>query len=149
MRFRNDTSHHILIRGSSNGVRTKFTIYGTNEGRTVSYTTSDFYDIVEQTEVTTPNTSLLTGTTLIKNPGQGGRPVKVVRTVKSANGKVIHKDTFVSIWRMMPRQVEVGTGTTTTTTVPPSSTTLCRARPARQPKSPSTTKSTGGVSTEF
>ncbi len=150
MRFRNDTSHHILIRGSSNGVRTKFTIYGTNEGRTVSYTTSDFYDIVEQTEVTTPNTSLLTGTTLIKNPGQGGRSVKVVRTVKSANGKVIHKDTFVSIWRMMPRQVEVGTGTTTTTTVPPSSTTTVQSSSGTtKPKSPSTTKSTGGVSTEF
>lgn len=143
MRFRNDTSHYILIRGTSNGVTTKFTIYGTDEGRTVTYTTSDFYDVVEQTEVTTTNTSLLTGTTLIKNPGQAGRSVKVVRTVKSASGKVIHKDTFISIWHMMPRQIEVGTGTTTTTTTVPPSTTTTR------PDSPGTTKPTSPVSTEF
>jgi len=143
MRFRNDTSHYILVRGTSNGVTTKFTIYGTDEGRKVTYTTSDFYDMVEQTEVTTTNTSLLTGTTLIKSPGQAGRSVKVVRTVKSASGKVIHKDTFISIWHMMPRQIEVGTGTTTTTTtVPPSTTTTT-------PDSPSTTKPTSPVSTEF
>jgi len=144
MRFRNDTSHYILIRGTSNGVTTKFTIYGTDEGRKVTYTTSDFYDIVEQTEVTTTNTSLLTGTTLIKNPGQPGRSVKVVRTVKSASGKVIHKDTFISIWHMMPRQIEVGTGTTTTTTTVPASTTTTKPSDP-----PSTTKPTSPVSTEF
>jgi vancomycin resistance protein YoaR len=143
MRFRNDTSHYILVRGTSNGVTTKFTIYGTDEGRKVTYTTSDFYDMVEQTEVTTTNTSLLTGTTLIKNPGQAGRSVKVVRTVKSAGGKVIHKDTFISIWHMMPRQIEVGTGTTTTTTTVAPSTTTTRSDP------PSTTEPTSPVSTEF
>ena len=118
MRFRNDTGKYILVRGVSNGVTTKFVIYGTNDGRKVTYSTSDFYDQVAQTDVTIPNKALGTGTTVIKNQGQVGKSIKVVRTVKSASGKVIHKDTFVSIWKMKPRQIEVGTGSTTTTTSP-------------------------------
>ena len=46
MRFRNDTAHHILIRGYSNGITTTFNIYGTDDGRKVTYSTSEFYDKV-------------------------------------------------------------------------------------------------------
>ena len=95
MRFRNDTSHYILVRGSSDGVTTKFVIYGTHDGRTVSYDTTEFYDIIDKTDETTPNTSLVTGSTLIKSEGQAGRSIKVVRTVKAKDGSVIHKSTFV------------------------------------------------------
>ncbi|MCE5253818.1 MAG: VanW family protein [Actinomycetia bacterium] len=141
LRFRNDTSHYILVRGASDGITTKFVIYGTDEGRTVSYTTSEFYDIIERTDVTTPNTSLLTGTTLINSPGQEGRSIKVVRTVKAKDGSVLHKDTFISIWHMMPRQIEVGTATTTTTTIALPTTTEPGGSGATQPAGP--------VSTEF
>ena len=123
MRFRNDTDHYILVRGVSDGINTKFVIYGTDDGREVSYTTSEFYDVIERTDVTIPNKSMGPGTTLVKSQGQSGRSVKVVRTVNSGSGKVIHKDTFVSIWRMMPRQIEVGTATTTTTALPTTTTT--------------------------
>ena len=123
LRFRNDTKHYILVRGVSTGIRTTFVIYGTDEGREVTYTTGEFYDVVDQTDVTTPNPSMGPGTTLIKSPGQSGRAIKVVRTVKSAGGSVIHKDTFISTWRMIPREIEVGTAPTTTTTVKPTTTT--------------------------
>ena len=35
LRFRNDTKHYILVRGASDGVTTKFVIYGTDDGRKV------------------------------------------------------------------------------------------------------------------
>jgi vancomycin resistance protein YoaR len=105
LRFRNDTKHYILIRGASDGITTKFVIYGTDEGRQVSYTTSDFYDVVEQTVESTVNKSLPTGTTLVVVDGQPGRKIKVVRVVKAADGSVIHKDTFVSSWPMLPKQI--------------------------------------------
>ena len=54
------------------------------------------------------------GKTEIKTAGQDGRSIKVVRTVKSKEGKVIHKDTFISIWKMIPNEIYVGIGTTTT-----------------------------------
>ena len=139
LRFRNDTKHYILIRGTSNGITTIFSIYGTDEGRKVSYTTSDFSDVVDRTQVTMPNPSLGPGTTFIKIGGQAGKEIKVVRTVKAAGGSVIRKDTFISTWRMIPQQIEVGTGTTTTTK-PPSTTTSTTKPP---------TSTTGPPTTDF
>ena len=119
LRFRNDTKHYILVRGASDGISTTFVVYGTSEGRKVTYTTSDFYDVVARTDVAIPNPKLGPGTTLIKTGGQSGRGITVVRTVKTGSGSVIHRDTFISTWVMIPRQIEVGTGTT----VKPTSTT--------------------------
>jgi len=116
LRFKNDTNHHILIRGASDGINTTFVIYGTDEGRKVSYTTSEFHDVVEMTTVTYPASKLGTGTTEIKTTGQAGRGITVVRTVKAKSGSVIHKDTFYSTWKMIPREVLVGNGGSTTTT---------------------------------
>ena len=47
----------------------------------------------------------------------------MVRVVKAKDGSVIHKDTFVSNWKMIPHEVEVGTGKTTTTKPPATTTT--------------------------
>jgi vancomycin resistance protein YoaR len=123
LRFKNDTKHYILIRGASDGTTTKFVIYGTDDGRKVSYTTSDFYDLVEKTVESVTNRSLPTGTSVIVDNGQTGRKIKVVRTVKTASGSVIHKDTFVSVYPMIPQKIEVGRGKTTTTTAKVTTTT--------------------------
>ncbi|HLA80147.1 MAG TPA: VanW family protein [Thermoleophilia bacterium] len=123
LRFKNDTANYIWIRASSDGITTTFTIYGTDDGRKVSYTTSDFYNVVARTQVTIPNPSLGPGTSVVRLSGQSGKQVKVVRTVKAADASTIHKDTFISTWLMVPRQIEVGTSPTTTTTTVPSSTT--------------------------
>jgi vancomycin resistance protein YoaR len=149
LRFRNDTSNYILIRGSSNGITTTFVIYGTDDGRTVSYTTSGFYDEVARTEVTTLSPDLGTGTSLLTTSGQPGRKIKVVRTVKAANGSVIHKDTFVSTWLMIPREIDVGTGagsttttgstTTSSTTKPPATTTTTAPKPTTTTATTTTT----------
>lgn len=126
LRFRNDTSHYIWIRGNSDGITTTFNIYGTSEGRKVSYTTSDFYNVVGRTQVTVSNPSLGPGTSVVKIGGQSGKQCKVVRTVTLPDGSVVHKDTFISTYPMVPRQIEVGTSTTTTT-LPESTTTTTEA----------------------
>jgi vancomycin resistance protein YoaR len=128
LRFRNDTKHHILIRGTSNGITTTFNIYGTDEGRAVSFTTSDFYDEVDRATYEIPAYWLGPGTTYIKINGQAGKSIKVTRTVKAKDGSVIHDDTFVSKWRMITREIEVGTGSTTTTA--PTSTTGTTTTPS-------------------
>ncbi|MCX8032406.1 MAG: VanW family protein [Thermoleophilia bacterium] len=126
LRFRNDTDHYIWIRGTSDGIRTTFNIYGTSDGRKVTYTTSEFYNIVPQTEVTITNPSLSVGTTVVKIPGQDGKQITVTRTITWPDGrKKVEK--FVSTYPMIPRQIEVGTGTTTTTTTAPPSTTTTRS----------------------
>jgi vancomycin resistance protein YoaR len=115
MRFRNDTAHYILIRGSSDGIKTKFVIYGTKDGRSVDYETSEFYDLQDMTQVTYVNRHLHPGTTAIMSEGQPGKSINVTRTVKAADGTVLHHDTFVSKWEMSPHKIEVPPPKTTTT----------------------------------
>lgn len=137
MRFRNDTDHYILVRGASNGITTTFNIYGTKDGRKVSYTTSDFYSVDKMTKIEYKASWLGPGTTFIRMSGQDGKEIKVVRVVKAKDGSVIHKDTFVSKWKMIPQEVEVGTGKTTTTKPPATTTTT------EKPTSTTSTPTTG------
>lgn len=116
MRFKNDTRHSILVRGTSDGITTTFAIYGTDEGRKVTYTTSDFYNVVSRTTVTVRNSRLPAGQKIVTAGGQTGRQLKVVRTVKLPDGTVVHTDTFVSTYPMIPQKIEVGTASTTTST---------------------------------
>jgi len=115
MRFRNDTEHYLLIRGKSNGITTTFNIYGTNDGRKVDFSTSAFYDEVPRATYEIPASWLGPGTTFVKISGQAGKKIKVTRTVTAKDGTVIHDDVFISEWRMITREIEVGTGSTTTT----------------------------------
>jgi vancomycin resistance protein YoaR len=148
LRFKNDTSHWIWIRGVSDGVTTTFNIYGTDEGRKVSYSTTDFYNVSGRTTVTIPTKSLGAGTTNVLVGGQSGKQLKCVRVVKGPDGAVIHEDVFVSTFPMVPRQIEVGTGaTTTTTTKPPSSTSTTKPPTSTTAPPSSTTSET--VTTEF
>jgi vancomycin resistance protein YoaR len=138
LRFRNDTKHHILVRGASDGINTTFVIYGTDEGRKVSYTTSEFYDVVPREQANFSASWLGPGTTFIKLAGQEGKKIDVIRIVKAKDGTVIHEDTFVSTWKMIPQEVQVGTGSTTTTKKPTSSTAT-----TKPPTSSTSTATTG------
>lgn len=115
-RFVNDTKSYILVRGSSDGVTTTFSIYGTKDGRSVKSQFSGFTYGKKRPETTVTNTSLGVGTTLIQTEGQSRRSCWVKRTVTYADGSK-HTDTFYSDWREFPKVIEVGTGTGTTTTV--------------------------------
>jgi vancomycin resistance protein YoaR len=70
LRFVNDTGHHIWIRGISDGITTTLSIYGTSDGRQVTYTTR----------------------------GSAGSYVKVMREVTLPDGTLLHNDKFVSVW---------------------------------------------------
>lgn len=142
LRFKNDTAHWIWIRGTSDGVTTTFNIYGFSEGRKVSYTVSDFYNVTGRSTVTVNNPALPTGVTNVLTGGQSGKQLTTVRVVKLPDGTVLHKDKFISYFPMVPRQVEVGTGTTTTSTTVPTSTTTTTGPP-------SSTTTTGPPTTEF
>jgi vancomycin resistance protein YoaR len=113
LRFKNNTGHYIWIVGDSDGITTTFDIYGTDDGRKVSYSVGDFYELVPRTDVTVPVAYLPEGTNTIRNGGQSGKRCEVVRTITWADGSTT-TDSFVSIWPMMPRETEVGTGTSTT-----------------------------------
>ena len=64
--------------------------------------------------------------------------------MKSADGKVIHKDTFVSVWPMLPQEIEVGTGTGSTTTTKSSTTTTKATTTTTTTEETTTTTTAGG-----
>ena len=122
LRFRNDTDHHIWIRGTSDGVTTTFNIYGTDDGRTVKISFSGFSYGAARTEVTVLNPSLSPGASHVKISGQSGRSCSVTRTVTYADGTKVSKK-YPSNYPMIPKTIEVGPTTTTTTGPRPTTTT--------------------------
>ncbi len=119
LRWVNDTDHYILVKGTSNGIKTTFTLYGTNPHRKVTYTTSGFYNVAGKTTVTTLDPTLGPGTSVVKTNGQQGMQCKVVRTVLNQDGSVRSTDTFISTYPMVPKTIAVSTVTTTTSTTLP------------------------------
>ncbi len=116
LRFVNDTDHYLWIRGSSTGVKTTITIYGTNDGRKghVTWTVGNFYNVIPQNTVKIADPSMLAGKTKLTDSGQAGQSLKTTRVV-TRNGQVIHNDVWISRWPMYPKTILVGTATTSTT----------------------------------
>ncbi len=128
-RFKNDTPHWVLIKSAASWSSLTFVVYGTPVGRTVTYTTGDWYGITSPTEKRVKTAELFVGQTRVVDDGQSGRKIKVTRTVVE-NGTTVHSDSFVSSYPMKPKIIEEGTKPTTTTTTatttttkPPASTT--------------------------
>jgi len=121
-RFRNDTSHWILIKAASGDGSLTFVLYGTPENQKVTYSTSDFYNITPPAEKRVKTDQLFVGETHVTDDGQTGKQVKVVRKV-IRDGKTIHTDVFVSSYPMRPKLIEEGTKPPVTTTTLPQPTT--------------------------
>lgn len=136
LKFRNDTDHWILIKAYADENSATFVLYGTPDGRKVTYTTSDWYDIVKRTEKRVKTDELFVGETRVKDPGQDGRSCYVTRTV-TRDGKVIRKGTFYSVYPMVPKVIEEGTKPKETTTT--TQTTTTTTRPTTSTSKPSTT----------
>lgn len=138
LKFRNDTDHWILIKSYADSSSVVFVIYGTPDGREVSYTTSDWYDLVEMTEKRETTDELTVGETRVKDSGQTGRSCTVTRTV-TRNGSVLHKDPFYSTYPMVQKLVQEGTRQPTTTTTQKPTTTTTQPTTTTEPTTTTTT----------
>ncbi len=111
LRFRNDTGHALLLRCWAGGGQVTVVLVGST-GRTVTFTTSAFYDWVP-TDTSRQHPRVITDDTLPKGivsyeQGFAGRTVKVVRTVRQ-NGRVLFVDSFVSTYAPKDWIERVGT----------------------------------------
>ena len=100
-KFRNDTDKDIMIRSWVDGSSLTVALVGKTD-RTVTYTTSPFYDIRKpahgKSDPRVVYDSDLGPGIIQWEPGIDGQSVKVERTVKDAEGKVLFRDTFVSTY---------------------------------------------------
>ncbi len=100
LKFRNDTGHALLLRCWAGAGQVTVVLVGST-GRTVTYTTSPFYD-VRPPDTSRKHPRVITDDTLARGivvyeQGFSGRTVKVVRTVKQGD-RVLWRDTFVSTY---------------------------------------------------
>ena len=109
LRFVNDTDHYIWIRGSSNGITTTISIYGTSDGRKFTYSVGNFYNVKSAGTVTINDPTMAVGTTKVIDGGQTGRQLKTVRIVTLPDGTVLHNNTWISTWPAYPKTIAVGT----------------------------------------
>jgi vancomycin resistance protein YoaR len=119
-RWRNDSKHWVLVHTSYDSGSITFSLYGTDPGYKVAYTTGPFTNIEPYGVVKENDPDLALGQQEVKQSGVDGRKVVVVRTV-TLNGKVLHKDTFASVYQPQDETIRVGTKasqTATTTPVP-------------------------------
>ena len=111
-KFRNDTGKSIMIRSWIDGGALTVALVG-KTGRTVEYKTGAFYDIHKPAHGESNPRVIYDsdlGPGVIRwERGIDGRSVKVERTVKDADGKVLFRDAFVSHYDPLDWVKRVGT----------------------------------------
>ncbi len=110
MRFRNDTPNAILIRGFASPGVTRFEIWSVPNGRTVSLSRPSVSNVVKGFDTSVRTASLRRGTSERTEWPVDGKDVVVTRTVRDANGRIIHHETYVSHYHRMIGINRIGIG---------------------------------------
>ena len=109
--FRNDTKQTILIRTVSRRGVARVDLYAPHPiGRTVSLTDPRVSGRVTATDVRVASSSVATGQTRRVRERSDGLTVVVVRTVRDAAGRIVHRDRWVSVYQPLRGKVLVGAG---------------------------------------
>ena len=101
MRFRNDTKHPVLITASASPGVVRFEIWSVPNGRTVSWSKPRVTNVVKGYDTTRATSSLPKGQRERIEWPVDGKDVSITRTVRDADGRVVHRDTFVSHYHRM------------------------------------------------
>jgi len=114
LKFRNDTPKAVMIRSWVEGDALTVALVG-KTGRSVTYTTSDYYDVRKPSSSRADprvvyDDDLSNGVTRWEL-GADGKSVKVVRTVRGPDGDVLFTETYVSEYGPRDWIKRVGTGT--------------------------------------
>lgn len=101
MSFRNDTRYPILIKAIASPGVVRFEIWSVPNGRTVTWSKPAISNVVRGYDTVQQTSSLPKGTKSRIEWPVDGMNVSVTRTVREANGRVVHRDTFVSRYHRM------------------------------------------------
>jgi vancomycin resistance protein YoaR len=110
MRFRNDTTFPILIRGFASPGVVHFEIWSVPNGRTVTLSRPQVSNVVAGADSVVRTTELRKGTSERIEWPVDGKDVIVTRTVRDASGRVIHHETYVSHYHRMIGINRIGIG---------------------------------------
>lgn len=101
MRFRNDTAHAILITSTARPGLVRFDLWSVPNGRTVTWSRALVWNVVRGYDTVQYTSSLPKGARERIEYPVDGMDVSVTRTVRDADGRLVHRDTFVSHYHRM------------------------------------------------
>ena len=159
LKFRNDTDHWLLIRTFSSSGTLLVALYGDPQHRKVESVATPLRITGGPPVKKILDPDLAVGTKVVEDVGQSSSSTSVHRLVYSADGKLLHDNTWYSTYRSSPKIVRVGTkapktgtgkskttttgttttGTTTTDTTTTSTTTTSTTTTSTTTTSPTTT----------
>jgi vancomycin resistance protein YoaR len=106
--FSNDTSAWLLVATGWSSSSVTISLYGTDPGYEVEYTTGPFTDVKPHSTKTVEDDTLDEGVRVVEEGGVDGRTVVVTRTVYR-DGSVVREDTFRSKYNPKQEIVRIGT----------------------------------------
>ena len=109
--WRNDTKSDILLQTSWTDDTVTVTLLGVDPGYTIETVEGEFKDGEKHGVRTVENNDLEQGETQVKQGGVDGSSIDVVRIVRDANGNIVRKDTFTSVYDAQDEIIEVGPNT--------------------------------------
>ena len=109
MKFQNDTDHWLLIRTFSSYSTLLVAIYGTPQHRKVVSEAAPLRTTGPPPVKKILDPTLAVGTTVVDDAGESSFSTHVRRRVYSADGKLLHDNTWYSTYRSSPKVVRVGT----------------------------------------
>ena len=109
LKFTNDTDNWLLVRTFVGSGSLTVNLYGTPQNRRVESTGEPLRVIGAPKVKRVPDPTLLKGESEVLEYGEPARATSVSRKVYSANGKLLHEDTWYSQYRSEPRVLRVGT----------------------------------------
>lgn len=108
MAFTNDTAYPVLIKGINLRTKVTFELYGVDDGRTVVLSDPVITNIVQGLVYLQYSDAIPAGARSKVQDRYDSFDAAVVRTVRDAQGNIIHTDTFTSHYRALPMITLVG-----------------------------------------
>jgi vancomycin resistance protein YoaR len=109
LKIRNDTKSWILVKSTFTGYSLTFSLYSAPLHRRVTSSVSGWFGIRPFSIQKKDDPTLEKGKTVVDTQGVSGRSITCYRKVYDASGKLIHDDTFASVYRSVTEVVLVGT----------------------------------------
>lgn len=110
VRFRNDTPNALFIRGLTGAGWVRFEIYSLPTGRTVTFSTPAVTNVRKAVDTVQYTSTMKKGTSERIEVPANGMDVVVTRTVRAANGAILHSNRWVSNYIRVDGILLVGTG---------------------------------------
>ncbi len=117
IKFRNDTEHWVLIATAYSRSSLTVSLYGTDPGYEVDYSTGPFTNLKPHPVDEIKDSTMPVGSRIVEDGGVDGRRIVVTRTV-TLDGRVVRTDTFVSVYAPKREVVRVGTKPIAATSTP-------------------------------